>query len=936
MYLFFMILGIFISLLKFKRVYIRKILNMILEGSPVQTSQIIIPSLERYSLINTQVIQLSLLQSNPLKQAIDLLNLIISHHHLKIIVDERVVHVWKHEIIQKKEIFVKKNKIIQQKKKQINKKKQLERNSLLKYKFQPIQLLSWYNQFNKFTCDVFIVIFFVFLTAVGVLDQVYCFYLTQHISDIISSVYFYNGDNVTLFYLSPHVQKFLNFLNPLLSLGDLSTDILRLDSNFTSWNDKNNIFLFQFLFLKKTKINLQKYIKYQWFLSIQLKAYVIHLQNQKRNEQIGDLLEYLDQEHDSEDEGMEDYKIGGYHPVHVGELGWGHFSTVWLSKDFKYDTYVALKIQKSASHYLEAAYDEVEILQKVAQNAQNPKWTDSLKDYYKDENRQHFNRDDTHVVQLLNSFHFCMVFEILGVNLLEIIKRYEYKGCPMNLCRRMAKQVLIGLDYLHRICGVIHTDLKPENVLLCLSEEEIKDIVENGQLTKNQLFADRIHIYQQMLGIKQEPLIKEQNIKDVKQKEESTQATAKQQLTKTQRRKEQRKKKKQQSQKESQQDQNEELQEEQEDIQPQNIQDLFKATSKAKINFKKEKKLPDNFRLKIADLGNACWIHHHFSTLIQTRQYRSPEVLLGIKYNPTADIWSFACMIFEMLTGEYLFEPRQGPNFSKNEDHLAQIQELLGKFPSDYSTRGAKAKILFPKWNNEKNLIASFLESSKCCDRKVIFFFLIQKRYRFHPKEAYSFVSFMLPMLHLQPEFRATAEQILRRELVHPFAENQQFLCKRFISNVFQYQNFREFIPSSGWIRQFTQDNVHKMNEEEYQEYIRNKKQDDSELTAPTETGDSNLYIYQRHLQNHMVVPRVRESSSIIVLLIDHSPIWGISDMVKESIWNNQILMYLIKQQKKIKQNNYIFSDSNIFNPQIILFDYFYKDICQKQALPSM
>ena len=57
----------------------------------------------------------------------------------------------------------------------------------------------------------------------------------------------------------------------------------------------------------------------------------------------------------SEDEGMPDYKIGGYHCMHIGEvlvnryviiqkLGWGHFSTVWLSKDIKYDTYVALKI----------------------------------------------------------------------------------------------------------------------------------------------------------------------------------------------------------------------------------------------------------------------------------------------------------------------------------------------------------------------------------------------------------------------------------------------------------------------------------------------------------------------------------------------------------------------------------------------------------------
>ena len=66
-----------------------------------------------------------------------------------------------------------------------------------------------------------------------------------------------------------------------------------------------------------------------------------------------------------------------------------------------------------------------------------------------------------------------MVFEIMGVNLLEVIKRYNYKGVPMHICRVIAKQILIGLDYLHRICGLIHTDLKQENILICLEPEEI-------------------------------------------------------------------------------------------------------------------------------------------------------------------------------------------------------------------------------------------------------------------------------------------------------------------------------------------------------------------------------------------------------------------------------------------------------------------------------
>ena len=76
-----------------------------------------------------------------------------------------------------------------------------------------------------------------------------------------------------------------------------------------------------------------------------------------------------------------------------------------------------------------------------------------------------------------------MVFEILGVNLLEIMKRYDYKGIPMPLVRRMTKQVLIGLDYLHRMCRIIHTDLKPENVIVSLTKKELQEIMDRGQIS---------------------------------------------------------------------------------------------------------------------------------------------------------------------------------------------------------------------------------------------------------------------------------------------------------------------------------------------------------------------------------------------------------------------------------------------------------------------
>ncbi len=75
----------------------------------------------------------------------------------------------------------------------------------------------------------------------------------------------------------------------------------------------------------------------------------------------------------------------------------------------------------------------------------------------------------------------------------------------------------------------------------------------------------------------------------------------------------------------------------------------------------------DDIKVKIADLGNSCWISHHFTNDIQTRQYRSPEVIIGQKYSTPADLWSLGCIVFELLTGDFLFDPKSSERYTKDD-----------------------------------------------------------------------------------------------------------------------------------------------------------------------------------------------------------------------------------------------------------------------------
>lgn len=162
--------------------------------------------------------------------------------------------------------------------------------------------------------------------------------------------------------------------------------------------------------------------------------------------------------------------------------------------------HVALKVVKSAPRYTETALDEIKLLQRLITSSTPPVApTSSNPDPPSSPSHTHAGR--SHVISFLDHFrhkgpngiHVCMVFEVLGENLLGLIKRHQSKGVPMHLVKQIAKQILLGLDYMHRCCGVIHTgtilfmmallpritirksksvDLKPENVLICIDDVE--------------------------------------------------------------------------------------------------------------------------------------------------------------------------------------------------------------------------------------------------------------------------------------------------------------------------------------------------------------------------------------------------------------------------------------------------------------------------------
>ncbi|CAJ0553206.1 Ff.00g117180.m01.CDS01 [Fusarium sp. VM40] len=92
----------------------------------------------------------------------------------------------------------------------------------------------------------------------------------------------------------------------------------------------------------------------------------------------------------------------------------------------------------------------------------------------------------------------------------------------------------------------------------------------------------------------------------------------------------------------------------------------------------------DEFRIKLSDMGGAYYFNNPPEEPTTPAGLRAPELVLKGEVNPSLDIWSFGCLVFELTTGQPLFcVPRLYSEAEQKEDHLLSLQERLGPLPDD-------------------------------------------------------------------------------------------------------------------------------------------------------------------------------------------------------------------------------------------------------------
>lgn len=173
---------------------------------------------------------------------------------------------------------------------------------------------------------------------------------------------------------------------------------------------------------------------------------------------------------------------------------------------------------------------------------------------------------------------------------------------------------------------------------------------------------------------------------------------------------------------------------------------------------------PLDDQIKIIDFGGATYADENHTSVINTRQYRAPEVILECcDWNEKSDIWSLVCIFIELYTGELFYETRE------DVEHLAMIEKQCGPIPEwmsrnsqtfssifnrDFSAKsvdGVQMRIDWPAKQKKESSYETW-QSMKLLSH------LVQHQHNEFHKE---FLDLLASMMKIDPKDRPSARQCL-------------------------------------------------------------------------------------------------------------------------------------------------------------------------------
>jgi serine/threonine-protein kinase SRPK3 len=376
----------------------------------------------------------------------------------------------------------------------------------------------------------------------------------------------------------------------------------------------------------------------------------------------------------------------------ISELGRGSYSIVWLAFNISDNNFYALKVQNPEDY--KDGISEMKILKNLPNN------------------KNLLKLKETFLKTIGNRRFLCSSYDLCCGNLDTFIRKGEYSnGLNLSIVKKIFLQLIQGLNILHNKCKLIHCDIKTDNILLKGHNNRDKYIID----TYNEYnFANKYSNAKKKYWTDMGKDIK--NISKIKSEHKNL-------------------------------------------IRRQVHQEIL-GLIKEKIDntvfksYEFDKSYMESPNITIADFGAACTEDESYEEDFGTRYYRAPEVILMGHITEKVDIWAAGCILYELIIGEFLFDPDKDKNKTRDYYHLLEMSKVSGVFSNKYLKTTKNWKNFFDEDGDLKDIeYREFYDWDELIDKVT------------NSEERNKIIDLLKKMLQLDPKNRISSEDILKHSL---------------------------------------------------------------------------------------------------------------------------------------------------------------------------